>query len=304
MYGSAQLVARSFVVNADLVYRHLVHVSQGGGSIDVNHFNSAEGPLIPVRAAAQRVDLQALCSNGPISVQEAPYRFTYKGLLVRAEKRLSQGVQILASYAYSSNTGTNVGNGFNLDNWLENRGPTANDFTHILNIAATTRLPWRLELGLNFSQLEHAAVQRVHRRNRFSGDGTAGDLLPGTTVNAFNRGLGPADLERLVSQFNQTYAGTMDKQGAVIPRVTLPAHYSFGEDFHSLDMRLSRLFVIQNRWRLSIVSEAFDLYNQANLSGYSGDLTSSAFGQPTSRATQIFGSGGPRAFQVAARLSF
>jgi hypothetical protein len=39
-------------------------------------------------------------------------------VLVRAEKRLSRRVQVLGSYAFSSNRGTNVGNGFNLENWL------------------------------------------------------------------------------------------------------------------------------------------------------------------------------------------
>ena len=53
---------------------------------------------------------------------------------------------------------------------------------------------------------------------------------------------------------------------------------------------------------MSLIGEVFNLYNKANLTGYSGDLTSSAFGQPTSRATQVFGSGGPRAFQLAMRV--
>ena len=51
-------------------------------------------------------------------------------------------------------------------------------------------------------------------------------------------------------------------------------------------------------------STVFNLYNNANLTNYGGDLTSAAFGQPTSRATQVFGSGGPRAFQLALRLTF
>jgi len=48
----------------------------------------------------------------------------------------------------------------------------------------------------------------------------------------------------------------------------------------------------------------FNVYNAANLSGYSGDLAAAGFGQPSSRATQVFGSGGPRAFQLAMRASF
>ena len=115
---------------------------------------------------------------------------------------------------------------------------------------------------------------------------------------------GATDLEQLVTQFNAKYALTKDAQGLAIPRLALPANYAFGDNFHSLDLRLSRSFVFQERWRLSLIGEVFNLYNKANLTGYSGDLTSAAFGQPTSRATQVFGSGGPRAFQLALRVSF
>jgi len=55
---------------------------------------------------------------------------------------------------------------------------------------------------------------------------------------------------------------------------------------------------------LSLIGEVFNVYNAANLSGYSGDLTGNAFGQPTLRFTQVFGSGGPRAFQLGAQVSF
>ena len=109
---------------------------------------------------------------------------------------------------------------------------------------------------------------------------------------------------RLVDQFNQTYALTPDSHGRTIPRVALPASYSFDHGFQSLDLRLSRVFVFGERRRLSLIGEVFNLYNAANLSGYSSDLTSPAFGQPTARFTQLFGSGGPRAFQLATKLTF
>ncbi|HXM94755.1 MAG TPA: hypothetical protein VOA64_10995 [Candidatus Dormibacteraeota bacterium] len=105
-------------------------------------------------------------------------------------------------------------------------------------------------------------------------------------------------------QFNQTYAGTKDAQGNYIPRLTVPSSFSFGRSFQSLDLRLSRSFLFGERWRLSLIGEVFNLYNAANLSGYSGNLTSPAFGQPTSRFTQVFGAGGPRTFQLAMRVSF
>ena len=138
----------------------------------------------------------------------------------------------------------------------------------------------------------------------FNGDGTTDDLLPGTTVNAFNRRMGRSDLERLVDDFNRTYAGSRDSHGAAIPRLTLPAVYSFDDNFHTLDIRLSRSIPIRHGVRLAIIGEAFNVYNASNLSGYSGDLTSASFGQPTSRLAQTFGSGGPRSFQLAARMGF
>jgi hypothetical protein len=51
----------------------------------------------------------------------------------------------------------------------------------------------------------------------------------------------------------------------LIPRLTLPERYSFGDNFHSLDLRLSREFVFEGRWRLALIGEVFNLYNAANL---------------------------------------
>jgi hypothetical protein len=86
--------------------------------------------------------------------------------------------------------------------------------------------------------------------------------------------------------------------------VTLPGQFSFGDNFHALDLRLSRTIQLREGSRITLMGEVFNSYNNANLSGHSGDLTSAAFGQPAGRATQIFGSGGPRAFQLALRFAF
>jgi hypothetical protein len=149
--------------------------------------------------------------------------------------------------------------------------------------------------------LPNASEARLPGR---ASDRTTDDLLPGTTVNALNRSLGRAELKGLVTQFNQIYADKLDGKGALIPRLALPERYSFGDNFQSLDLRLSREFVFAERWRLALIGEVFNLYNAANLSGHSGNVASVTFGQPTRRVDQVFGSGGPRAFQLGARLSF
>jgi hypothetical protein len=320
-FGFQRELARDFVVSADFTYRHFDHL--GMGQLDLNHWNRAIAkggvskplvlhryPVIPECDDAERNDPNAQCSTGAINVQTNAGRATYKGLLVRADKRFSRGFQLLGSWAYSSNTGINTpasgtGEGFNLDDWLGNRGPLANDITHIVNLAGVVQLPWRVQVGFNFSYASAPPLSAFVGGIDFNGDGTTDDLLPGTTVNAFNRGLGRAELERLVAQFNQTKAGTFDAKGTPIHKLTLPKQYWLGDNFHAFDLRLSREFVVQERWRLMLIGEAFNVYNSANLSGYSGNLNSDTpFGQPTSRATQVFGSGGPRAFQLGVRFSY
>jgi hypothetical protein len=63
-------------------------------------------------------------------------------------------------------------------------------------------------------------------------------VLPGSTVNAINRGMSVADLEHLVAQLNQNYAGVLAAKNVVIPKLTLPARYWLGDNFHSMDLRV------------------------------------------------------------------
>jgi len=111
--------------------------------------------------------------------------------------------------------------------------------------------------------------------------------------------------------------------GVLLPLVSDSAR--FGDAFSSLDLRVSRPFRLGARARIEPTLEVFNLFNTTNIlgisnvnySGYAnvlvrdsdepgspGYLRSSAFGQPVSTAGGVFGSGGPRALQLAARLTF
>ncbi|HXY07040.1 MAG TPA: hypothetical protein VEI52_04225 [Terriglobales bacterium] len=165
-------------------------------------------------------------------------------------------------------------------------------------------LPKYLRVGLFVSYISKPPFSTYLGDLDLNGDGTTSDLLPGARVNQFNRGLGKNDLRRLVNEFNRTYAGRQDAGGNHIPSITLPSTFEFGDSFLTHDLRLSREFPLRDRWRMTLMGEVFNVFNIGNLSGRSGDLLSPGFGQATSRVPQVFGSGGPRAFQVAARLSF
>jgi hypothetical protein len=306
------------VLNADVVWKRFIHTFING--IDYNHFNrrinGVHTPVIPVCTQQQRNNEMEVCSNGNIYFDTTIGRARYKGLLVRVEKRFSRQAQFLASYALGSYVGTNgtgLGSseapggrvfGFNNNDWFENYGPLPTDLRHILNLSGIANLPWRLQVAFSVSAYSRPPFAPYVNGMDFNGDGTINDLLPGTRVNQFNRGLDKEDLTRLVDSYNQEFAGKTFA-GRPAPRVTLPADYAFGDSFFTQDLRLTHtLPLASERVHLVLIGEVFNLLNTANLVQYTSNITSVAFGQPGARFNQVFGSGGPRAFQLGARVSF
>jgi hypothetical protein len=143
-------------------------------------------------------------------------------------------------------------------------------------------------------------------------------MLPGLGYNCLNFGCDKTDLANAVNAFNSRWAGQKDSKGNLIPTLVLPSHYQLGDPILSQDFRVTKGFTYHERYRLNIFGEVFNAFNIANLTGYAFSLDTKVaptpvnpnpvqtytFGQPTQRAGQVFGSGGPRAFQVGARFSF
>jgi hypothetical protein len=126
-----------------------------------------------------------------------------------------------------------------------------------------------------------------------------------------------ADLRRLVDDYNRSVeVSTRTVQTAdgsvtivrprtpfnqVITPIALPEHFSSGDSFITQDLRLTRRIRIRGPVQVSLTGDVFNLFNVANLTGYSGVLNQPNYGLPSARVGQVFGSGGPRAFQFAAR---
>lgn len=313
--GVQRELARGVVVSADAVWRRFVHTFING--IDYNRWNSSGGSVIPRCLGSQRTDVTARCSNGSMFFDTTIGRARYRGLLVRVEKRLARRFQFLGSYALGSYLGTNgTGTGtveptggrvfgFNNDDWFENSGPLPTDQRHVLNVSGLVELPWRFQLAFSVSAYSRPPFSAYVAGMDFNGDGTQNDLLPGTSINQFGRGLDKEDLERLVEEYNAQVASRRTPTGPIAPRVTLPDDYAFDDNFFTQDLRLTRRFRFgRSTAAVSLFAEVFNLFNTPNLVGYTGNLTSRSFGQPTARFTQVFGSGGPRAVQLGARASF
>jgi len=188
-------------------------------------------------------------------------------------------------------------------------GPTPNDQRNRLVLQGVLDLPF----GLRMSPLWTY------------GSGVPMDILyPGpngnTRVPELGRNAGGrqfhtgAELNAALANINANGGAN----GVTLPLVSPNAR--FNDTFNSLDLRLSKEFHLTERYTLQALAEAFNLFNKANILGvnnadYSGffnvlvpDSTdptrSSRFGTPVSTAGGIFGSGGPRAFQLGAKLTF
>jgi serine/threonine protein kinase len=105
-----------------------------------------------------------------------------------------------------------------------------------------------------------------------------------------------------------SFAERLEHAGSIVHRDLKPANVmltrtAFDDRFFTQDVRLSRTFLLGPEGiRLSVIGEVFNLFNTANLVG--NIRNQGTFGQPNARFTQVFGSGGPRAFQLGGRVSF
>ncbi len=301
--GVQRQISPDFAITADFVYRHFIHLTQR--DVDANHYhryiNGVQTPVIPICTGNQASINNYECSTGNIEVTGSGGTSVYRGLLVKLDKRFSHRYQVQGSYALQFQNGVN--GVYNLDNISQYRGVQGS--LHILNVSGIVDLPWKFQASFISSYTSPGAFIPTIPGVDLTGSGINGFQLPGIGGSAFNRGLGKSDLTRLVSQYNQTYAGKPGPvPGQIFPTITLPANYNFGKSFNSQDVRVTKFFSFRERYKLDLFVEGFNIFNIANLGGYSGNLLDPNFGQATSRAGNIFGTGGPRAFQVGGRFTF
>ena len=259
--------------------------------------------------------------GGPDLVKnlESSVKTKYDGLLVSVERRYARGFQFRASYTlakafnYANDDQIPFANGpLDPNNLQLEYGPTPNDQRHRFTFAGIFDAPlglrlapiWTLASGVPMDILLPDGSTRLPALQR-----NAGGRL-------FHTG---AELNAFIQQINA--AGGV--AGQTLPLVSNDAR--FNDSFNSFDLRVTRPFKLGEHVKVEPIAEVFNLFNVTNVLGVSnvnysgfsnvlvrdsndpsspGFLRSSGFGRPVTTAGGVFGSGGPRAFQFAARVTF
>ncbi len=319
----------------------------------VNPLSLVRNPVIPACVGAQGADPKAQCSLGPIQYGLPGILSRYSALQIKVDKRISQGYQLSGAYSFSKYTSlVTISNNNNL---YEGFGPVAANPHHRFTFSGIWDLPkYKGETRLLRGALNGWSLSTIMQMQTgpatsvtlgtldVDGDGAFVYRLPGTGVISFGNGLSASDIRKLVDAYNASIPAPKDTPavlipkgpqrdaiGTILPYIVLPDNFSSGDSFLTHDLRLARTVSITEKVKLHLIGEGFNIFNIANLTGFSGALngyvrptatlntTTGAititapgrnpdftFGQPSGRVNAVFGSGGPRAFQLAARLSF
>ena len=271
--------------------------------------------------------------GGPDIVKnlESSVRTKYDGLLVSLERRFANRYQFRASYTlsrssnYANDDQIPFSNGPIDSNDLRREyGPTPNDQRHRFTFSGVFDLPADIRVSPILTVASTVPIDILLP----DGSSRVCELQRNAGARQFHTG---AELNVALTQINAaggSLCPNTDPSTGFKPRVLVPLvrdDLKLGDNFSSLDLRVSKIFRIGERWTVEPIAEVFNLFNVTNVLGVSnvnysgfsnvlvrdnndpgsaGFLRSSSFGQPVTTAGGVFGSGGPRAFQFAARVTF
>ena len=293
-------------------------------------------PVIPLCTPQQAFALNPadMCSTGPINVFSSGANFRYQGLHLTLDRRYENGLQFFLGYAYSRNRGFIDGGFTSFDDYSKAYGTIPDHRRHRLTLSGIWTAPdyqgdSRLRRAIRNSwtvsfisqTFSSPPLNTLLAGLDLDGDGISLTLLPGTNQhNLLGQGLSASELRQLVTQYNLDVEGgtrrVTNPDGSVtlirprtpfnqiITPITLPNAFTNGDTFLTQDVRLTRTIKFNEDVKLFLIGEVFNLFNIANLTGYNAFLNQPNYGLPSARTGQVFGSGGPRAFQFAIRLVF
>jgi carboxypeptidase family protein len=226
-------------------------------------------------------------------------------------------------------------------------GPSLLDRTHQFSFGGFADVPagFRLSVITHFySPLPNTlTVQNTGSfgqifQTDFTGDGSTQDLMPGTTLGNFDRGINASQLNNVITNYNNTVAGNptpagqavinaglmtaaqLKSLGGVAPTVALaPAGQVNMDWLRATDLKIAWRHTFQERFTVEPSVGIFNVFNFANfnlppntmsglLSGSQGTINGTnyagAFINRVGNGTGVYSLGSPRQLEFGLQLTF
>lgn len=267
--GVSHMVTRNVAVTADVTF---VNRYSDRDTIDIN---------LPDRATRAKPYPQF----NRVNFWQSTADNTYRALLLKVEKRMSNGHQLLASYTLSEaedNSFTNTAP--DVYGYQKTKRYGSADRRHRLVLSGIVQLPY----GAQFSAIADLRSSLPFGPTNpldLDGDGYGGDLPAGVQPMSGCRDL----------NLDAVNAFRASRRLAPVADVECPG-------FANLDVRFSKFFEILRGHRLEFIAQLFNVFNRANYNIPSNGLTSGAFGQTTALLPNI--NAPSRQVELAIRYQF
>jgi hypothetical protein len=287
-------------------------------------------------------------------------RSTYDALQVSAHQHATHPIKgitesdITLAYSFSRFEGNQKDQDFggtatDYNNPLKFFGPTGLDRTQqfSLSIVAQTYKALKIStithinssLPTTLSLVGPSGTAAGIFTSDVTGDGTTGDVLPGSNVGSYNRGIKPGDLTKVIANYNTKYAGTLSPAGVAVVNaglLTATQLQQLGGTLESVpqtsgkiagndilrvfDVAASYPFKLGESLTIEPSAHAFNILNAANFDGPAG-LVSGVLqgtggvsanannydnrdGQRVGLGTGVFSFGAPRQFEFGLKMTF
>ena len=295
-------------------------------------------------------------------------RAEYNGLQLSLKQNLDhpfkrvKAMDLQVAYSLSKYVAPATDNDFitiatDFNNPLHYIGPNGLDRRHQFSLGGTMDLPYSFRLGVishfysplpvtltiptsgNAGGIFQSDVTGDGTGDgSFASNGSLGDVLPGTNVGAFGRSVTASNINTVIQNYNQNFAGQPTPAGQVLiqnglftqnqlfllqgvqqPIPLAPANEANMSWLKAFDLSLNWVYKVKDRVDIQPGVSFFNVMNFANfdgpnnpmsgvLSGTVGSVNGTAGQQPSSNrlglGSGVFALGSPRVIEFAMKVSF
>lgn len=273
--GLSQELTAGLAIHVDGVYNAMTKVPM---AVDINPRSGGATGVRPLPQFGRILENQAIGYSD------------YTALLAKLEKRFDNRYMYMVSYTLMDTNGIVNNSGTqstvtDAANIAYDLGPNNSDRRHTLVVSGAVLLPYDINLSGVFTTRSTMPFS-ANAGTDLNGDGNVTDFAPGTTRNVFNRGM-DAEMMAAVNTWRAT------RGLAALPESQIDTN-----EFYSVDLRVTKAFVLTGRHRVEVIAQVFNLLNRTNLlPAWTTNSLSNVFGTSTSASNM-------RQAEVAVRYAF